>query len=230
MKIFNALFDLFYPEACLTCNKPLLENEVSICTICRNDFPKTHFINYKDNQAEKIFYGRIKIEAAAAYYWYNKRNITQELIFQLKYRKHQEIGVLLANWMAYDIKKSSRFENIDTIIPVPLHPKKLQKRGYNQLTVFGETLAEELNADYIENILIKTKNTKTQTKAGRNKRWENVKNAYALNTETTEKIHNKHVLLIDDVLTTGATLEVCASLLLQIDNVKVSVLTIAMGV
>jgi len=226
---FKALFNLFYPEACLTCSNPLLENEVSICTICRNDFPKTHFINYKDNQAEKIFYGRVNITNAAAYYWYGKRDIVQELIFQLKYKNHQEIGELLGNWIAFDIKKSVRFQNIAVIVPVPAHPKKLKKRGYNQLTIFGETLAQELQCEYQENILEKIKNTPTQTKAGRAKRWENVKNAYALTQENNSHLEGKHLLLIDDVLTTGATLEICASKLLQIKNVKVSILTIAIG-
>jgi ComF family protein len=226
---FKALFNLFYPEACLTCSNPLLDNEEHICTVCRNDFPKTHFIDYKDNQAEKVFYGRVKIESAAAYYWYGKRNIVQELIFQLKYRNHQEIGELLANWIAFDMQKSERFKGIDFVIPVPAHPKKLKSRGYNQLTVFGETLAKELNCTYKKNVLAKIKNTPTQTKAGRGKRWENVKNAYALANVNTENLKGKHFLLIDDVLTTGATLEVCASLLLQLKDVKVSIITIAMG-
>lgn len=225
----NALFNLFYPEPCLTCTKPLVHNEVSICTICRNELPKTHFINYKTNQAAKLFYGKVKLENVAAYYWYSKQHIIQELIFQLKYRNHQEIGELIGNWILFDIKKSDQFKDIDYIIPVPLHPKKFKKRGYNQLTVFGETLAKGLNCKLEENVLLKTKNTITQTKAGREKRWENTQNVFALMENIPTHFEGKHFLLIDDVLTTGATLLACALELKKIPESKVSVLTIAIG-
>lgn len=229
MNVFQAILNLFYPDSCLTCNKPLLKNEVTICTICRDKFPKTHFIDFAENQAEKIFYGKLKIEQAAAYYWYSKRNIVQELIFQLKYRNHQEIGELLGTWIAFDIKKSARFKNIDVIIPIPLHPKKLQKRGYNQLTFFGKTLGVELSCNFEEKLLIKTKNTITQTKAGRLKRWQNTKDIFALADCDKKQYEGKHFLLIDDVLTTGATLESCAQELIKIPNIKISILTIAIG-
>lgn len=225
----KALLHIVFPEVCLTCQKPLHTNEHILCTICSNELPKTNFINYPENQAEKIFYGRAKIEQAAAYLWYNKKDMVQELIFQLKYRKHEEIGALLAHWIVYDMKQSERFKNIDCITPVPMHPKKLQKRGYNQLSVFGKILADELGCDYDETILIKTKNTVTQTKAGRTKRWENVQNVYALAQIDTSQYEGKHILVIDDVLTTGATLEACTLALQKIGNVTISIFTIAIG-
>lgn len=227
--LLKSLLNLFYPEPCLTCAKPLLNNEVSICTICRDEFPKTHFINYKENQAAKLFYGKVKLVNVAAYYWYSKQHIIQELIFQLKYRNHQEIGELLANWIAFDINKSAQFNAIDYVIPVPLHPKKFKKRGYNQLTVFGKTLARELNCKLAENLLLKTKNTITQTKAGKEKRWKNTQNVFALTENIPSDFEGKHFLLIDDVLTTGATLLACALELKKIPESRVSILTIAMG-
>ena len=225
MLFLKDLFYLFFPEVCLTCKNPLLRNESTICTSCRHDFPLTGFANIEDNQLEKQLYGRIQIKEATALFYFHKKGKVQQLIHELKYRNHQEIGTLLGNWLGEEIKNSIRFKNIDYIVPVPIHPKKLKKRGYNQLTKFGELLEVILNTPFIENKLLKKDSTETQTHKGRLDRWRNVKDLFELKDYSF--FENKHVLLIDDVITTGATLEACSNQLLKCNGVTISIAVMA---
>lgn len=225
MRFLKDLFYLFYPKTCVICDDRLIENEVTICTLCRHDLPLTNFINYTDNKATQAFYGRILIEKAFSLLFYRKKGSTQKLVHDLKYKGNEEIGVFFGNWLGEILKENKEFSAIDYIIPVPLHPKKLRERGYNQVTKFGQAISKHLNIDYLENYLVRISSTKTQTFKARFERFNNIDTKFLL-TEPSF-FDNKKVLLIDDVITTGATLEACAKEFLKSKNCSISILTMA---
>ena len=225
MRILKDLFYLFYPKLCAVCELKLVENESSICTNCRHDLPLTNFLDYKDNKVTQVFYGRILIEKAYSLLFYRKKGITQKLIHDLKYKGNEEVGVFFGNWLGEILKENKEFANIDFIIPVPLHPKKLKERGYNQVTKFGERLSEYLQKPLVEDSLIRISSTKTQTFKSRFERFNNIGTKFMLENHTD--FNNKHILLIDDVITTGATLEACAKEFRKSENCKISILTMA---
>jgi ComF family protein len=225
LQLFKDIFYLFFPKVCLNCKLQLKRNESLICTICRHDFPKTNFSNTPENVLEKKFYGRVPIESGTSLFFYHKNGKIQQIIHQLKYKNQEEIGTLFGNWLGGEMQEGGRFGNIDYIIPVPLHPNKKKKRGYNQLTKFGEILAKKLNANLIENKLMKVGSTETQTKKSLIERWRNIDELFELSDILF--FENKHILLIDDVITTGATIETCANQLLKTKNIKISIAVMA---
>ena len=225
MQLLKAIFNLFFPDVCLNCKLQLRKNESLICTQCRHDFPQTNFTNTPENLIEKKFYGRVPLHAATSLFYYHKNGKVQQIIHQLKYKNQQEIGTLFGNWLGEEVLQSNRFNTIDCIVPVPLHPKKKKKRGYNQLTKFGEAISKKLNSELIENKLIKIESTDTQTQKGRIERWRNAQHLFELTD--TSFFENKHVLLIDDVITTGATIESCVNQLLKTKNIKISIAVMA---
>jgi len=167
----------------------------------------------------------VKIEQATSLLFYSKKGIVQELIHNLKYRGHQEIGVFLGDWLGKEIITHNYFNDIDYIIPVPLHKNRLKKRGYNQVTKFGERLSHHLKKPYESKMLIRKTASATQTKKSRFDRWTNVKELFYLTD--TSIFQNKHILLIDDIITTGATLEACANELLRTENIRISIAVMA---
>lgn len=225
MQFLKDFFLLFYPKLCANCSNQLTKNELVICTFCRHDLPLTNFKDYTNNKVFNTFKGRIAIEKATSLLFFRKKGSTKNIIHQLKYKGNQEIGVFFGNWLGQNLVDNKQFNNIDLIIPVPLHPKKLQLRGYNQVTTFGKTLSKQLNKPFIENVLIRTTAAKTQTFKARFERFKNLETRFLLTDLSV--FTNKHVLLIDDVITTGATLEACAKELQKTNNVKISVLTMA---
>lgn len=225
MKFLKDILNIFYPDVCLCCKNPLTVQEETICLTCRFDLPLTNFSSEKENLVEKTFYGRVLIESGTALFYFLKPSSVQQLIHELKYRGQQQVGEFAGNWLGEEILLSERFENLDCIIPVPLHKNKLKARGYNQLTVFGETLSKKLNIPFYEDVLFKTDTSKTQTKKLRLDRWKNTQHKFII--QNNEKISHNHILLIDDIITTGATLEACASTLLYEHNIKVSIASIA---
>ncbi len=225
MKIFKNVFAIFFPEVCLSCNDYLVSNDSIICLNCRHDLPLTNFSFEENNLIEKSFYGRIALENATSLFYFFKKGNVQRLIHELKYNKQQQVGTFIGDWLGEQIIESERFKTIDCIIPVPLHPKKLKKRGYNQVTTFGESLAKKLDIPYKENILIRVSLAKTQTKKLRLDRWRNVQELFHVNNNTA--LENKHILLIDDVITTGATLEACYKALSHTKNLKISIACMA---
>lgn len=225
MNLFSDVFSIFYPEVCQICNTSLTTNEQVLCINCRHDLPLTHFTEQTDNLLEKTFYGRCKIEQATALFYFLKPGNVQTLIHKLKYKNQEQIGSFSGNWLGEEIAESNRFKNIDFIIPVPLHKNKLKKRGYNQVTTFGKSLSQKLNVPYVENILTRVSFTHTQTKKIRLDRWKNVKELFFI--ENSDILTNKHILLIDDVVTTGATLEACCNALFTAKNIKISIACIA---
>lgn len=225
MKILNDVFSIFFPEVCLCCNDYLASGESVICLSCRHDFPLTNFSFEKDNLIEKSFYGRIPLENATSLFYFFKKGNVQHLIHELKYKKQQKAGTFMGDWLGEQLVESERFKAIDCIIPVPLHRKKLRKRGYNQVTTFGESLAKKLDIPYCENILTRVSSTKTQTKKMRFDRWKNVQELF--HVQNNFALENKHILLIDDVITTGATLEACYDALKMTKNLKISIACMA---
>ena len=214
-------FAMLFPQVCVSCGKPLYKYEKLICMLCEYKLPKTDFHLEKDNPIEKLFWGRVPIEAAASYYRFTKGGNVQHLVHQLKYKGKREIGVEIGELYGRELMRSERFSEVDIIIPVPLHKRKLKARGYNQSEVFAQGLAKSMkkNTDFVT--LYRAMESETQTKKTRFLRWKNVDSIFQLKDETT--LMGKHILLVDDVITTGATLEACIQTLMKIPNVKVSV-------
>lgn len=222
---WNDFISLFFPVICLSCGKSLFRNEDSICTHCLYHLPRTDFHLNNDNPVAKIFWGRVQIEAATSFFTFSKRSNVQQLIHQLKYKGQKQVGVSIGNWYGHELRKSSVFPKVDLIIPVPLHKKKLKKRGYNQSACFAEGLASGMHIPTDPGILFRSSSSETQTKKSRFFRWKNVEQLFYVKNE--QLLRHKHVLLVDDVVTTGATLEACAQALLKVEGVKVSIATIA---
>ena len=225
--MFKSLLHLFFPPTCAGCKTILIANENVICTSCRHEMPLTqHHLN-PENDAYKKFYGRIPVEHVSALVYFHKKGIVQELIHSLKYRGQEAIGTVLGEWYAEELKSSQLLQTVDAIIPVPLHPKKLRERGYNQVTEFGNALAKSLQIPLNTSILFRQVYSKTQSQKNRLGRTEGIDTIFDVSFD--EKDHNKHFLLIDDVITTGATLEVCAKALLKIPGTKISIVCMAMA-
>jgi ComF family protein len=225
MGILTDFFTLFYPVLCGICEEQLVMNEKTICTLCRHDLPLTNFTNFTDNSVTQTFYGRVEIEKGYSLLYFRKEGVTQKLIHELKYRGNEQIGEFFGNWLGEIILEKEEFKDIDAIIPVPLHPKKLKERGYNQVTKFGKKVSEQLAIPYLENELVRVSASKTQTFKARFERFSNVDTKFLL--KNPENFNNKHVLLIDDVITTGATLESCAKEFQKSSNCKISIVTMA---
>lgn len=225
MKILKDLFYLFYPKLCAICDEKLVENETTLCTICRHDLPLTNFLDYTDNKIVDTFYGSVLIEKGYSLLFYRKKSATKKLIHDLKYKGNEEIGLFFGNWLGEILAENNQFKDIDYLVAVPLHPKKLRERGYNQVTKFGETLSTHLKIPYSENNLARISSTKTQTFKARFERFSNLDTKFLLKNPAF--FNNKNVLLIDDVITTGATLQACAKEFSKATNCKISILTMA---
>ncbi len=222
--IFSDFKHLFYPHICSGCGSDILADDNMLCAKCFVNLPSTLYAQYPNNPIEKIFTGRMKIEAAFAEFYFAKESLIQHLVHQLKYKGNKEIGVYLGEMMGRSLQKSNRFNNIDALIPLPLYPDKERKRGYNQAAVICEGMSQAINIPVYKDVLIRRRFTETQTKKHRTERWDNVEGSFAIKNE--EKIKGKHLLLVDDVITTGATLEASGSRLLIIEDVKLSIATL----
>lgn len=225
MSFFSDFISLFYPKTCIVCECQLLATEQIICTFCRHDLPIIPLGNFDENQIKSLFFGRIPIEKAASFLFYTPLGTTKKMIHALKYQGRQDIGVFLGNWFGNRLKLTNHFNTIEYVIPVPLHQEKLKSRGYNQLTQFGIQLSHQLQTKYLEKVIVKNTNTKTQTYKSRHERFAILDSVFYLTDDQIFK--NKHIVLIDDVITTGATLEACCRVLLKIEGIKISIITMA---
>jgi ComF family protein len=216
---------LFFPNLCPACGAELVTNEKIICTDCLYNLPQTNFHLQADNIVAQQFWGKIKLEAGYALYYFAKGGKVQNLMHHFKYKGMQQIGNLLGDVAGAQLIKNDLFAGVDYIIPVPLHKSRLKERGYNQSACFAQGLAGKLNAVVEENNLIRTRATQTQTHRSRFARFENMQEVFAV--VDPEKLKGKHVLLVDDIVTTGSTLEACAIPLLKIPGLKLSIATIA---
>lgn len=221
----NDLLELFYPKLCVTCGDRLLFQENYVCLSCWQDLPVTNFHLQPDNKVAQLFWGRIKIESATSYFSYKKGSRYQKLIHFIKYKGMKELGFEIGQRFGYVLKEAKIFTDVDKIIPVPLHPKKFKSRGYNQSEWIANGIAAALEIPVITNNLQRKIFTSTQTKKTRFERWENVEGIFSL--LRPEELNGQHILLIDDVITTGSTLEACAYQLLKVNDVKVSIASLA---
>lgn len=226
MKGLQHLFNLFYPDTCVCCDQYLLDQEKIICIECRLDLPFIETGNSTYNPLLETLKGKVIVEEGTSFLYYHPVGKVKKLIHQLKYKNNQKVGVFLGEWLGLKLLETKAYNNIDYIIPVPLHKDKLRLRGYNQLTKFGETLSSILNIEYLEGILIRNTMAKTQTLKKRLDRFKSLVNNFSL--INADLLKNKHVLLIDDVVTTGATLEACCNELLKVEGMKISIVTIAL--
>jgi ComF family protein len=222
--MFNDFFNLIFPKLCCGCNNALLKNEKIICTNCVISLPKTGYHLDKDNPINKAFWGRVEIEMAASYYFFSKKSKVQNLLHHLKYRNNKEVGFVIGELYGHELKEAKHFKKIDFIIPVPLHPKKMKKRGYNQSEWIAKGLTSSMDASINLDVLYRKIDSKTQTKKSRYNRWENVGEIFGV--KNPETIEGKNILLVDDVVTTGATLEGCAKVLAE-HSCKIHIVTIA---
>ncbi len=225
--MLKPLVNLFFPKVCYACQNTLGDNEDTICVDCRNDLPVTNFHFDDNNSVKKVLQGRAIIEHGTALFRFEKEGSVQQLIHGLKYKGYEHIGFVLGNWLGGELSDIEAYNTIDLVIPVPLHNKKLKKRGYNQVTKFGQQIAEALNTKYVDDVLVKITNAKSQTTKSRLARWLNEDELFALKNMDT--IENKHILLVDDIITTGATLEACINVLNQVKNIKISIATMAIA-
>jgi ComF family protein len=216
---------LLFPELCAACRESLVANEHLICTACRYNLPFTNFHLQPDNIVARQFWGKIPLESAYALYYFTKGGKIQNLMHQFKYKGVKQIGNLLGNIAGDQLIKNEVFKSVDLIIPVPLHKKRMKERGYNQSACFAEGLAQKLNAAVEDNNLVRAISTETQTHKSRFARFENMQEVFTVSYP--EKLINKHVLLVDDVITTGSTLEACSLQLLKVEGLKLSIATIA---
>lgn len=219
------LIKLLFPQICNGCDTLLLTNENVLCSKCRHDLPFTNHHLVKDNETFKKFYGRLPVSHASSIVYFHKKGIVQQLIHKLKYKGAEEVGALFGMLFCSQLKEIHALEKFDMVIPVPLHKKRLNERGYNQVTQFGSALATGLSIPFNDTLLIRKLYSKTQTKKNLLGRTEINTNLFE--AKFTEKDHGKHFLLVDDVITSGTTLEACGKALLEIPNTKVSIVTIA---
>ncbi len=222
---FADFVSLIFPELCQACAKSLFRNEELICADCMYHLPYTDFHLQPQNAVAQQFWGRVPLEAASAMLYFSKGSRVQNLMHQLKYKNKPEVGVYLGKLCGKRLQENPLFVSADIIIPVPLHRQKQLKRGYNQSLSFAEGLSEKMLTPIGIDNLIRTASTESQTKKSRTSRYENMKEVFAV--KNTSLLTGKHILLVDDIITTGATLEACCNVLLQIPDVKISVAAIA---
>lgn len=219
------LAGLLFPKSCLLCGKPLHQQEEILCTTCFYKLARTNFQREAENPIIEIFSGRLPLVSATTFLFFSKGGGTQQLIHKLKYKGKKEIGVYLGKLFGNQLNDSELFNMIDTIIPVPLHPKKEHKRGYNQSLMIVEGMAKSMKARVFPDVLYRKIYTSSQTKKSRYERWQNVKDTFEI--KKGQRLEGKHVLLVDDVITTGATLEACGNKLLEIPGIKLSIASLA---
>lgn len=211
-EIFQDFVSLFFPNYCLGCGDPMVKGEALLCTNCLLEMPQTNYHLESENPLQKRLSLRFPVKYAVALLRFSKNGRVQHLLHQLKYRNHPEIGIALGKVCAEKIKESNLNNNFDLIVPVPLHPSRRRKRGYNQSAKFAAGISEGLSIPFSENLLVRNLKTETQTLKTKLNRWENMNGVFGMGLDTNLK--GTRILLVDDVITTGSTLEACSNILL----------------
>lgn len=227
IKLFEDILSLFFPELCIICGENLTQGELHICKRCLTEIPRTNYHLQSNNPVEKKFWGKVPIYRGTSFYFFTKGSPFQKVLHELKYKDNKEVGKVLAKYAAADLLDSPDFSSVDVIIPVPLHPKKLKIRGYNQSDWIGMGLSEILGCPLNTTALIRKKENTTQTKKSVFERFENTAGIFEL--INTDELRNKHVLIVDDVLTTGSTIEAVVNALQIVPGIKVSIFTLAVA-
>lgn len=224
MSLWSDLIQLFFPRLCVSCRKKLVGSEAFLCLECLHALPRTNYVNKPDNPLEVLFAGRLPFERVASYAYFSKEGMMQKIVHELKYESRPELGEFLGQLMARELESSSFFNSIDCIVPVPLHPKRLKQRGYNQSFHLSKGIADHFQIPLDAIHLIRKVNNASQTKLSRVQRWENVDGIFSVIEKTA--FDGRHVLLVDDILTTGSTIESCAKSILDCQDSKISILTL----
>jgi ComF family protein len=225
-EIRDSFLHLLFPHTCSGCGSDLLNEESMLCIHCIANLAETNFENHPDNPVEKIFWGRLPLESATAGYYFTKDSLMQRLIHQFKYKGNKELGLQMGRLLGKYLMQSGRF-NVDTLVPLPLFPVKERKRGFNQATILCNGMAEVMKIPVLKNAIIRPQHTETQTKKGRVERWRNMDGKFVL--KNAAEINNRHLLLVDDVVTTGATLDACGAELLKGENTKLSIASLCIS-
>jgi len=220
------MLNLLFPKVCSGCKTILLKREEIICTQCRHSLPIISHHNTKDGSMKQLFYGKFLVENATAVIKFQKRGITQELLHNLKYKGQQHISSFFGKWLGAELAIHTDYQNIEMVIPVPLHKQKLKKRGYNQVEGFGFEIAKALQVPYVDTILTKESKTDSQVFKQRFLRFQTEE---IFKIKHPHLINDKHILLVDDIITTGATIENCALQIFKSKHVKLSIATIAIA-
>lgn len=228
LSFLHALAHLFFPHKCCGCGSDLLAEKSIFCLDCLASMPFTGFEQYADNPVEKNLRGRAEIQAGSALLYFTKNSAVQQSLHRFKYKGRKEIGHYFGQCIGYALKNSGRFRGCQVILPLPLFIPREKARGYNQAAVLSAGISEIMQIPVIGNALIRVAGTATQTHKNRIQRWQNMVNKFRV--VHPELISNKHILLVDDVMTTGATLEACAQILLQLERVSLSIATLAYSV
>lgn len=221
--IITSLLNLVFPRLCIMCNSETPNEGQNFCIDCLINMPHTNHFKRKDNLAARKFWGRFPFEDAGSVLNFYSYSDVRWMIHRLKYEGRKDIGYVLGLLAGKRILASSFYNDIDIIVPIPIHPNKRAKRGYNQAAYFGKGVSEILGLTMRENVIVKSIYTKSQTKMGRIERIKNVFDSFEIKDKNG--IQGRHILIVDDVLTTGATIEACARKLMEANNIKISVMT-----
>ncbi|MDO4881373.1 MAG: phosphoribosyltransferase family protein [Capnocytophaga sp.] len=223
--LWKNILSTLFPKYCISCHEIMSQKEEFICISCRHFLEKTNFHEEKINKITEKFWGSFPLSCASALFYFQKEGVVQRLIHELKYYGKENIGQWLGKWYATELSQSPHYQNIDIVIPIPVHPKKLKTRGYNQVHLFAKEIANSLQAKLIEDVLVKTFNNSAQAQKNKEERYKDSKDLFSV--QNKEKIIGKNILLVDDVITTGATLEVCAKAILAVPNTTLGICCIA---
>lgn len=227
-QIADDFVSLLFPRLCQSCGEPLVRNEEVICLACLADLPRTDYHIRRENELEKAFWGRCFIEKAAAFAYYRRGGIMQELTHRLKYNGITSIGDYFGRLYGSILMESGFLDDIDVIVPVPLHPVKERKRGFNQSMVIAEAIGRAASIEVSGRYIYRRSDSDTQTRKSRVERWENVENIFVAGEDA--KKGSSHLLLVDDVITTGSTIEACTGLLKSSMDVRVSVVALGTAI
>lgn len=216
---------LFYPLLCKACGNEVFRQDNLLCWRCLEELPFTKFEQFAENPVKHIFTGRLRLQEASSLIYFNKDSITQAIVHRIKYQGEKELGVFMGEMMGNLLVQQERYQKIDVIIPLPLNEKKLRQRGFNQAALLANGIANKLEKPVQASAVVRTQYTATQTKKNRIQRWMNVEHVFDISNQQT--LENKHVLLVDDVITTGATMEAMGAVLLKIPGLKLSLCSLA---
>ena len=223
----HSFLSLLFPHCCVACGNALVRGEECICTLCNMNLPRTNYHLRKDNPVEQVFWGKIPLEHATSFFFYRKGSDFRQILHQLKYGGQKEVGAIMGRYMASELLASGFFQGIDCIIPIPLHKQKQRIRGYNQSEWIARGISVVTGIPINTEAVIRQKNTETQTRKSVFGRWENVEGIFEL--QGSDSLVGQQVLIVDDVLTTGATIVACASCFMGIEGIRMSVLTLALA-
>ncbi|HEV7620087.1 MAG TPA: phosphoribosyltransferase family protein [Flavisolibacter sp.] len=232
LKLFNnireSLLNLAFPHVCEGCGNEVINKEHFLCLQCFSNLPDTKFESFPGNPLEKIFHGRLDIVSGSATYYFRKNSMMQQLIHQFKYRNHIRLGNYLGRLMGRNLESAGRFSNVDALVPLPLFRAREKQRGFNQATILCNGISEVFRKPILKDVVIRNEPTESQTKKTRIGRWQNMKDRFEVTDQ--ESLKGKHILLVDDVLTTGATMEACGAVLSGVKNVQLSMASLCFSI